>query len=113
MAPQLRRPAFQLAKGGEHLLSGAGGDLVSTGPGQPAGGGTRSMPQRQQSQPTGTLERTGRQDRPLPAPRRCWQRPLLTLMYVGHLDRPPSAVVCLGRFVAWRRGRGAPAYPAA
>ena len=109
--PQLRRPAFQLAKGGEHLLSGAGGDLVGTGLGQPASGSAGSMPQRQQSQPAGTPERTGRQDRPLPAPRRCRQWPLLTLMSIGHLDRPPSAVVCLRRFAARRRRRGAPVKP--
>ncbi len=38
----------------------------------------------------------GRQDRPFPATYR-WQRPLLTLVSVGHLDGPPSAVACCDR----------------
>jgi hypothetical protein len=48
------------------------------------------MPQRQHSQPAGAPERTGRHDRSLLAVHCCRQRPLLTLVSVDHLDRPPS-----------------------
>jgi hypothetical protein len=78
------------------MLRGAGGDLVGSGPGQPAGdgGGAGSMPQGQHGESAGTPEGAGRQNRPLPALHCCWQWPLLDLVSVGHLHGPPSAAVC-------------------
>ena len=103
---QLRCAALELAQGGEHLLGGAGGNLVASGPGQPARGPGRagSMPQRQHGQPAGTPERTGRHDRPLLAPRRRSQRPLLNLVSLSHLDLPPSDACLNGSWPGVRPG---------
>jgi hypothetical protein len=63
--PELRRPALELPKRAEQLVSGPGSNLVG-GPRQPGsgGGGARGMPQWQRGQPGGTPDSPGREDQP-------------------------------------------------